>query len=120
MSAAFQRHFVQSLLQKFGHFQFHFQSCFEFSLSLVGRLKCGWQHVGKEFEEDGQCKFHEGNDNENGKRDETENVRSCGDELFLFTTRQGLSLKYTYEQIPRNSHLNEQQSKAMIVMDQLV
>ena len=68
-------------LKEFGNLNPELQSLRLLGRFLVGVGKCGWQHVGKEVEEERQSELEERNDHEEREGDEPHEI--CGRPLKL-------------------------------------
>lgn len=88
-----QTRLAQGLLQKLGHVEANAK---ELPLLFLGRklvLESRGEEVGKDLDDDGNEKLHKGNDDEDGKGDEAEEVLGCALELAALATGEGVAVK---------------------------
>lgn len=112
-------HVVERLLQELCHFNLHFQVLF-YLVILYGCVLERWrQHSGEQFDCERQQEFHERNNNEDGERNQSEQIRSRSDHEAMFTTCKWLAVEDFPQILPTNVYVDEEEPKTVIIVNEL-
>jgi len=111
---------AECFLEKLCHVKPDSQEFALFFLCCKFVFKSGRKHVGKQLEGDWEEEFHEGDDDEDGKGDETEEILGCASKLTAFAASEGLPMENFPLQTGRDTHFRDEQLRAMPVMLSLV